>query len=330
MRLNKRGEVDRRTLPKHRDLVGQVFGRLTVLSLAHVDKKHRAAFWNCRCECGRETIKSSSSLTTGNVRSCGCLKSEMKELPVGYEFAGQAPNARPVRVVREDFEMGRAHARKPFKIGQRIGQLTVTGFLVGLRGGLLAKGILAKCSCGGPEAAYMQGNLNSKKETYSCHLCAVRRAVETRKQYVGYRDVIADDEIRTGLLSRINSIYRRCHEPGNNNYYGYGGRGIHCWWYLQYGVGAVRKIDKAVWRRKMLEYLVTLDGWDKPGLEIDRIDNSRGYEPGNLRFVSRKQNMQNRRKVWQLEARILELEAEVARLQSIISNGGKQNDRPIN
>ena len=315
MRLNKKDEIDRRTLPKHPDLVGQVFGRLTVLDLAHLDKKHRAAFWRCRCECGRETVKKSGSLTSGNVRSCGCLKTEMKELPVGYEFVGQGPNPRAVRIVRENFDTGRAHTRPPFKIGQKIGELTVTGFLVGLKGGLLDRGILATCSCGGPEASYRQGNLYGKKEKYSCHFCAVRRAVETRKQYVGYRDVIADDAIRTGLLGRINGIYRRCHEPIHDDYHGYGGRGIHCWWYLQHGVGAVRKIDKAVWRRKMLEYLVTLDGWDKPGLEIDRIDNSRGYEPGNLRFVSRKQNMQNRRTVWQLEKRIAELEAEVARLQ---------------
>lgn len=37
------------------------------------------------------------------------------------------------------------------------------------------------------------------------------------------------------------------------------------------------------------------NGW-KPGLEIDRIDNTAGYSPENCRFVTRSQNLVNRRK----------------------------------
>lgn len=239
----------------------------------------------------------------------------------GYELIGRAPNARPQRVVRHDLdagsESGRKWTRPPFRIGDRVGELTITGFALGLKGGLLDRGIFAVCSCGSPEAQYRQSNLyKNQANGYRCHFCAVRKAVETRKQYVGYRDVIADDAVRTGLLGRINSIYRRCHEQKHDDYHNYGGRGIRCWWYEQFGVGAIRKVDKAIWRRKMLEYLCTLDSWDRPGLELDRIDNSRGYEPGNLRFVSRKQNASNRRSVWELERRIHELEQEVAGLRS--------------
>lgn len=36
------------------------------------------------------------------------------------------------------------------------------------------------------------------------------------------------------------------------------------------------------------------NGWNK-GLEIDRIDNDRGYCPENCRFVTRKENCNNRR-----------------------------------
>jgi len=146
--------------------------------------------------------------------------------------------------------------------------------------------------------------------------CAVRKAVETRKRYVRYREVVADDNIRTGLLGRINGLWRRCYSTKHQSYPGYGGRGLRVWWYEQFGIGAVRKRDKAVWRRKMLEYLVSLPGHDSPGLELDRIDNSRGYEPDNLRFVSRRQNANNKRTVWELEQRIAELEADVARLRS--------------
>jgi hypothetical protein len=48
-----------------------------------------------------------------------------------------------------------------------------------------------------------------------------------------------------------------------------------------------------------MAYLLTLDDWDDPSATIDRIDNDKGYEPGNLRFVShRKQQSNKRQTVW--------------------------------
>jgi polyhydroxyalkanoate synthesis regulator phasin len=49
---------------------------------------------------------------------------------------------------------------------------------------------------------------------------------------------------------------------------------------------------------------------------MDRENNNRGYEPGNIRFATRKENVANRRELATLERRIRELEAEVARLRS--------------
>lgn len=53
-------------------LDGRVFGRLTVLRRVGSDKRHNAV-WLCLCECGKEHRTISHRLTTGNVRSCGCL-----------------------------------------------------------------------------------------------------------------------------------------------------------------------------------------------------------------------------------------------------------------
>lgn len=60
------------------NLVGQVFGRLTVLEDAGTAGEGRrlASTWRCRCECGTELVVAGNSLTTGNTRSCGCLKRE--------------------------------------------------------------------------------------------------------------------------------------------------------------------------------------------------------------------------------------------------------------
>jgi hypothetical protein len=55
------------------DETGKTYGRLTVLGRApRGDRKHTAAYWHCRCECGQQTNTSGHSLRDGTSRSCGC------------------------------------------------------------------------------------------------------------------------------------------------------------------------------------------------------------------------------------------------------------------
>lgn len=56
------------------DLTGQKYGRLTVVSLYGSDRKK--TLWNCRCECGRESVVDAANLKSGNTKSCGCLNVE--------------------------------------------------------------------------------------------------------------------------------------------------------------------------------------------------------------------------------------------------------------
>lgn len=59
---------------KKKDLTGQIFGRLTVIS--HAYNKDGRQYWNCQCSCGNLTIVSTHSLTSGNTQSCGCYRKE--------------------------------------------------------------------------------------------------------------------------------------------------------------------------------------------------------------------------------------------------------------
>ncbi len=54
-----------------KDLKGQKFGKLTVLSFAEVKNKY--AYWNCLCDCGNEKCVRGSNLLSGQTQSCGCL-----------------------------------------------------------------------------------------------------------------------------------------------------------------------------------------------------------------------------------------------------------------
>lgn len=58
------------------DLVGSVFGRLTVVAKAS-NNEHNQRRWLCSCACGCEVVVVGGSLRTGNTTSCGCLRSEM-------------------------------------------------------------------------------------------------------------------------------------------------------------------------------------------------------------------------------------------------------------
>lgn len=58
-------------------MIGQNYGRLTVLSLDKSPHKRAGKFYLCKCECGKETIVLGSSLRSGHTRSCGCLQREI-------------------------------------------------------------------------------------------------------------------------------------------------------------------------------------------------------------------------------------------------------------
>lgn len=64
---------------KHADLIGQKFGRLTVVD--HGDyyispKGAKVKQWKCKCECGNETLASTIQLRNGSKKSCGCYMRE--------------------------------------------------------------------------------------------------------------------------------------------------------------------------------------------------------------------------------------------------------------
>lgn len=56
------------------DLTGKKFGRLTVIGVA--DDGKRKTSYICQCECGNVKKVRADGLTSGNTKSCGCLKRE--------------------------------------------------------------------------------------------------------------------------------------------------------------------------------------------------------------------------------------------------------------
>ena len=70
------------------NLQSQKFGELTVIKLLGQIKNDSSNYWFCKCSCGNYTKVSTSSLRSGNTKSCGCKKGfrPVNYIPIGTRF----------------------------------------------------------------------------------------------------------------------------------------------------------------------------------------------------------------------------------------------------
>lgn len=65
-------------MSKNIDLIGFKYSRLTVVEKTN-KKKYGKTLWKCKCDCGNFKEATSSSLKSGDVKSCGCLANETRK-----------------------------------------------------------------------------------------------------------------------------------------------------------------------------------------------------------------------------------------------------------
>lgn len=119
--------------------------------------------------------------------------------------------------------------------------------------------VLARCKCG----VEREVRLDSIRDGSNSRCFACRR--------------------RGRVFRHITDIIKRCYNPNYKGYKNYGGRGIKVYrpWLSD--------------RDAFAAYLQALPGYGTPGLSIDRINNNKGYHPGNLRYATREVQQRNTR-----------------------------------
>ena len=120
---------------------------------------------------------------------------------------------------------------------------------------------------------------------YWCKQCNKQEHTQYAQQHRKEFSLNAKSYYNT-LKGNIRHIWKhmlyRCNNPKCAAYKYYGGRGI--------------KVNFASFD-DFFNYIVKLKT-DTRKLTIDRIDNEKDYEPGNIRFVSQAENNKNRRKTF--------------------------------
>lgn len=156
-----------------------------------------------------------------------------------------------------------------YSIGDRYGKRVIIGTAEPRvsKSGAKATYVRVRCDCGREDEVRLKELIDGRaNQCVNCSkLCNSHRNNDVSKQ---------------PWYSCWNGMMQRCHNPNNDRFYDYGGRGIKVCdeWHDSWVFGK--------WAEE--------NGFQK-GLQIDRINNDGNYEPSNCRWVTPKENMQNRR-----------------------------------
>lgn len=120
------------------------------------------------------------------------------------------------------------------------------------------------------------------------------------------RDMASRHGLRGHALYYVHkSMLSRCYDPSHSAYRWYGGRGVEV-------AGAWKDI-------KIFVRNVHAEIGERPSdaHQLDRIDNSKGYGPGNIRWSTSRQNCRNRKNILVIHEGVQMLLVEQAELLGI-------------
>lgn len=157
-------------------------------------------------------------------------------------------------------------------IGEKFNKLIILDSAGVIKYGNHSKSLVkCKCDCGNIIICRLASLKNNHTKSCGC----------IKEKWIRKVGIIESRRNYNLLFSIWSSMILRCNNPKDESYCNYGGRGIKvcCLWETGF--------DNF--------YKWALSNGYKRGLELDRIDNNKGYYPENCRWTSRSINMRNKR-----------------------------------
>ena len=163
-------------------------------------------------------------------------------------------------------------------IGDVFGKLTITALEDNCRKSGSAKR-MAVCSCScGASVTVEKYNLSSGNTT-QCRLCSNESRSKKHVRHGNSISMKDTDPAGYNCYTRWQSMKRRCYKEYDSHYKNYGARGI---------------IVCDRWLNSYENFLADMGLPPTKEHQIDRIGNDGNYEPSNCRWISRKENANNK------------------------------------
>lgn len=273
-------------------MIGNIFNRWTVVSEAETNKSKK--YYNCVCQCGNTKVVAGFSLKLGESRMCDECKFSTKydeKNDLGKTFGKwtvvvRVKNGKPGRyyecicecgtksiIAGTDLHAGRTtqctscQYKKLYnterEINKKYGKWTVLRFVDVYK---RSQRYECVCECGFV-GIYAASDLRGGR-TLQCATCHNKEIAENNTKHGMWN---------MPLYKVWVSMLQRCRNPKDKNYHRYGGRGI----------GVCNK-----WL-KFDGFLEDM-GYRPENMTIERIDNDGNYTKENCKWVSHKENCQNR------------------------------------
>lgn len=141
------------------------------------------------------------------------------------------------------------------------------------RKGKTVRRFRCRCDCG--TTRDVSGQSLTGGRSLSCGCYQVEASVKRHLKHGGTLGGVSTPEYAV-----YRAMVARCYNENNSRFADYGGRGIRVW---------------DGWRNDFSAFLGYIGPRPSPKHSLDRMNNDRGYEPGNVRWASSHDQMVNRR-----------------------------------